>query len=147
MKRLLLIGALLLAALFPSGAWADEALQDEDPCAGRRKLVVLISQTANTQLVVGEAGLRFFVCSALLVQAPSSTQTFSVVSGTGSTCGTSTGAVLPAASAANGSAASYAYGDGNATIAYSDTDAENLCLFQSGSDRITGAISYVLAPF
>lgn len=148
MQRLNVLWCVLAIIILPSlvQAQSGSRVTGKDPCTTQDKIFVPISQTSSTQLANGMASLRFYVCHILAVQAGSSTQTFSLVSGTGSTCGTSTGAVIGATSAANGMAASFSHGTGGFTVAKSDTDGEHLCLLQSGSDQIAGAISYVLAP-
>ncbi len=114
-----------------------------DPCS-LAKTLLPISQTGNTQLFAGTSSMRTYVCGLILAQPSASTQTFSLVSGTGSVCATSTGAMIGATTAGNGVQLPFAV-TGATTIAKSDTDADNVCLFQSGSDRIAGVISYVVA--
>lgn len=116
-----------------------------DPCFYGTKLFVPISQATSTQLFAGTASNRIYVCSLLLTQPSASTQTFSLVSGTGSVCATSTGAMIGATSAANGMQLPFVHGGGESAIAKSDTDAENVCLLQSSTDRLAGVLSYVVA--
>lgn len=117
-----------------------------DPCRSLAKIPITISQTTGTQLITGTASNRIYVCSVLIMQASTSTQTFSLVSGTGSVCGTSLGAVIGSTTAAAGMPASFVHGNGSGFIAKTDTDAENLCLLQSTTDRLAGALTYVVAP-
>jgi hypothetical protein len=117
-----------------------------DPCLSGAKVFVAISQTTSTQLLTGTADNRTYVCGLLVTQAEASTQTFSLVSGTGSVCATGTAAMIGATSAANGMPLPFAIGGANASVAKSAANADNVCLVQSGSDRIAGVLSYVVAP-
>ncbi len=128
--------------------WCDRGVvytRTLDPCS-LAKTTLPISQATSTELFTGTASNRIYVCSLLLSQPSGSTQTFSLVSGTGTVCATSTGAMLGATSAANGVQLPFAAIGGNATLAKSDTDAENVCLLQSSTDRIAGVLTYVVAP-
>lgn len=117
-----------------------------DPCATGTKIAVPISQVTSTQLITGTASNRTYVCSFHPSQPSDSTQTYSLVSGTGTVCATSTGAMIGGTTAANGVQIPYAFGNGGAWIAKSDTDADNVCLLQSSTDRIAGVLTYVVAP-
>ena len=129
-----------------NGSTWDRVTTAKDPCDGGTKVFVAISQTTSTQLLTGTASNRTYVCSIALVQAASSTQTFSLVSGTGSVCGTGTSAMMGATTAANGLQQPISHGAGSGTVAKSGANADNVCLLQSGTDRITGVLSYVVAP-
>lgn len=120
-----------------------------DPCQREAKIRVSISQTSGTQLIAGTASERIYICSLHLVTATA--QNIALVSGTGTTCGTSTSGVegfggSTAATgwnfAANGgialAASGFAYGN-------TDTDQDNVCLLQSGSGQISGGLTYVSA--
>jgi hypothetical protein len=115
-----------------------------DPCSGA-KLFLPFSQAASAQLITGTASNRTYICSILIRQPSTSTQTFALVSGTGTVCATSTGALTGATTAANDNDLPFVLGSGVATVAKSDTDADNICLLQSTTDRINGVISYVVA--
>lgn len=116
-----------------------------DPCSYGTKINIPISQAASTELFTGTASNRTYICNIVLTQPAASTQTFSLVSGTGTVCATSTGAMIGATTAANGVQLPFAYGNGAAWVAKSDTDADNICLLQSTTDRIAGNIVYVVA--
>jgi hypothetical protein len=120
-----------------------------DPCQREAKIRVSINQTAGTQLATGTASERIFICSMHVVTATA--QNIALVSGTGTVCATSPSGVegfggSTAATgwnfAANGgiamAAAGFAYGN-------TDTDADNLCLLNSGSGQISGGLTYVSA--
>lgn len=122
------------------------ASTNADPCSGGAKVFVAISQTASTQLLTGTASNRTYVCSLVLSQPSASTQTFALVSGTGTTCGTGTAAVIGATTAANGMQIPFSAGSGAGSIAKSAANADNVCLLQSSTDRIAGVLGYVVAP-
>jgi hypothetical protein len=134
----------VLTTALPTGA-ATAAKQSADPCTTGTKLFIAISQTTDTQLLAGTASNRTYVCGFMVTQAAASTQTFALVSGTGTVCGTSVGPLIGGTTAATGMQLPFNIGGANATIAKSDTDADNVCLLQSGSDRLSGVISYVVA--
>lgn len=117
-----------------------------DPCSAGTKLFVPISQATGTQLLTGTASNRTYICSIVVSQPSSSTQTFSLVNGTGTVCATSTAAMIGATTAANGMQLPFSHGSGSASIAKSTVNADNVCLLQSSTDRIAGVLSYVVAP-
>ena len=119
-----------------------------DPCSGIAKIYVPISQTTGTQLITGTASNRTYVCQLTLSTA--TTQNFALVSGTGSVCATSTGAMIGGTTAATGFIASANWaivlGNGGATVAKSTVDANNICILMSSTGQLSGVISYVVAP-
>ena len=119
-----------------------------DWCVSQPKVFVSISQTTGTQLLTGTAGLRTYVCSIHLVTA--TTQNIALVSGTGTVCATSLGSMAGGTTAATGwnlaANGGLVLGNGGATVAKSDTDADNVCLLQSSTGQISGTVSYVAAP-
>lgn len=129
-----------------NGTTWDRAQGSKDACDGGTKVFVAISQTTSTQLFAGTASNKTHVCSVTIVQPSASTQTYSLVSGTGSVCATGTAAMIGATTAANGLQQPFSAGAGSGTIAKSAANADNVCLLQSGTDRLTGVIGYVVAP-
>lgn len=121
------------------------ALDSADPCVSGTKIFVPITQTTSTQWVTGTSSMRTYVCSFMVTQPSSSTQTFALVNGTGSVCASSPAAMIGGSTAANGMQLPFALGTGAGSIAKSTADAANVCLLQSGSDRIAGVMSYVVA--
>jgi hypothetical protein len=83
----------VLTTALPTGA-ATAAKQSADPCTTGTKLFIAISQTTDTQLLAGTASNRTYVCGFMVTQAAASTQTFALVSGTGTVCGTSVGPLI-----------------------------------------------------
>lgn len=117
-----------------------------DPCQTNAKNYQTISQTANTQLFAGTSTKKTYVCHIIVVG--SDAENVSLVSGTGSVCATSTAAVIGSTTAAAGPNLSanggFSIGNGGYAIAVSAVNADNVCLFQSGSGRVAGVMSYVV---
>jgi hypothetical protein len=108
-----------------------------------------IVQTGNAQVITGVASRRIYICALNVVSATA--QNVAVVAGTGTVCDTTTVAV-PGTSggataatgwnfAANGG---ISIGGGIGAVAKTTVDANNLCVFQSGSGQLSGAISYAI---
>lgn len=119
-----------------------------DPCFGAAKTFFSISQTTNTRVITGTSAKKIYFCSVSVVGADA--ENVSIVEGTGSTCGTNTIAVpgFPAATAtagwnfaANGGLVA---GTGVGSIAGTSVNADDVCVFQSGSGRLAGGGSYVV---
>jgi hypothetical protein len=119
-----------------------------DPCKAQTKLYVSINQTANTQLVAGTASKKVYICSIHVVVAV--VTNVALVEGTGSVCATGTAGVsgFGGATAATGwnfaANGGIALGNGDAAVGAEGTNADNLCLFNSGSGQVSGGISYVV---
>lgn len=119
-----------------------------DPCLGTAKVFFSISQTANARIITGTSAKKIYLCSFDVVGADA--ENISVVEGTGSTCATSTIAVpgFPAATAANGwnfaANGGISKGAGIGSIAGTSVNADDVCVFQSGSGRVSGGGSYVV---
>lgn len=114
-----------------------------DPCFLVAKGGVAISQTATTRLVVGLPGQRIFVCAARVVAAVAEIPSF--IEGTGTACATGASAVSGSTTAANGE--SYAANGGFAAggpgaIMVTNKPGDDLCLQQSGAQRLSGNIVY-----
>lgn len=117
-----------------------------DPCQANAKTSVAISQTANTQIIAGTSAKKTYICSIMVVGADA--ENISLVEGTVTVCGTGTAAVIGGTTAANGpnmaANGGFTMGNGAATVAIaSNANADNVCLFQSGSGRIAGVVTYV----
>ena len=119
-----------------------------DPCFGLARTFFSISQTTNTQIITGTSAKKIYFCSFNVVGADA--ENISVVEGTGSVCGTATIAVpgFPAATAAAGwnfaANGGLAANGGGGSMAGASVNADNVCLFQSGSGRVAGGGSYVV---
>lgn len=141
-----------------AGATADNATMNTsalgalytsniDPCSYLSKTYVAINQITGTQLFTGTASKRTFVCQLTLLSA--TLQNIALVSGTGTVCATSLGPMLGGTTAATGfnfaANGGIVIGNGAATIAKSDTDADNVCILMSSTGQLSGVISYVAA--
>jgi hypothetical protein len=119
-----------------------------DPCKGQTKLYVSINQTANAQLVAGTASKKIYICSIHVVVAAATN--VALVEGTGSVCGTGTSGVngFGGATAATGwnfaANGGIVLGNGDAALGAEGTNADNLCLYNSGSGQVSGGVSYVV---
>lgn len=135
----------------PTGAaTAANQLAVGDPCTYQLKHnVPIASASGTTALVAGVSAKKIYVCSIALV-VPSGVSA-SLSEGSSSTCGTSAQAgvmgVPTSGTAANGMAfaanGGFTYGNGGATVASTATNANYLCLFQSGTAQIAGNLTYV----
>lgn len=103
-----------------------------------------ISQTAGTQLFAGTSGKKTYICSINIVTATA--QNVALVGGTGTVCATSTHAIAGGATAATGwnfaANGGLTQGNGNGVIMQAGTAADNVCLLQSSTGQISGAISW-----
>lgn len=108
---------------------------------------IAISQTADTTLVSGTASQYFYICSIILVAGAA--EVVSLWEGTGTACGTGSTAVLGSTTEANGLSIS-ANGGFSAVSGVpflrTATTANDICLRQSGSNRVSGVITYYKAP-
>jgi hypothetical protein len=115
-----------------------------DACQALVKTSVAVSQAANARLITAVAGKKTYVCSVNVTAADA--ENVSLVEGTGSTCGTGTAAVIGGATAANGpnliAGGAVALGSGGYTVA-NTVGSTDVCLFQSGSGRVAGVLTYV----
>ena len=116
-----------------------------DPCQANTVLFAPISQTGNAKYISAVSAKKNYICSIMLITADA--ESVSLVGGTGSTCGTNTEAVIGATTAANGPALAanggWTMGNGKGSIAAGATTNEDVCLFESGSGRIAGVLTYV----
>jgi hypothetical protein len=122
-----------------------------DPCQGQTKLFINISQTGNTKLVTGTSAKKIYICG-ISVPPQAAAVNLALVEGTGSTCGTSTVAI-PGITGGDGTAAKganmainggFMYGNGGYSIGQETTNADDMCLFQSGSGQVSGGLAYVV---
>ena len=113
-----------------------------DPCLSQTKVYTPISQTANTQLIAGTSAKKLYVCHFDIVTATA--QNISLMAGTGTTCGSTPHTVIGGSTAATGwnfaANGGIAIGTGESSIAQTGTNADNICLLQSGSGQISGIL-------
>ena len=120
-----------------------------DPCMREARIPISINQVAGTQLVTGTASERIFICSFHVITATA--QNVALVSGTGTVCATSPSGVVGFGGSTAATGWNYA-ANGGIQMASSewsygktDTDADNLCLLQSGAGQLSGGFTYVSA--
>lgn len=115
-----------------------------DPCLGPNKGNIPISTTANKVLIPGTGGVRYRICSMFLIST--SAETFSIVEGTGATCGTSTAAIVGGTTAANGPSLAanggFTLGNGGGSVAFENGFGNDVCIFISGSTLVAGNLTY-----
>lgn len=119
--------------------------QVTDPCQGSTKLYKAFSQTATAVLVTGAASKKTYVCSIAVIAGAA--EIFNLTAGTGTTCGTSTVAVMGSTTAANGLSLAanggLTLGNGLGALAATTVNQDDLCLQQNSTSRLSGSISYV----
>ena len=122
-----------------------------DPCSfANAKTSANISSALGTFAVVtGVSAKKIYVCSLFII-SPSAVSV-SLAEGSSSTCGTSAQAAVIGV-ATNGTAANgvplaanggWTLGNGGGTIAATATNANYLCIFQSGTAQLAGNLTYV----
>jgi len=108
---------------------------------------IAISQTADTTLVSGTSSQYFYICSIILVAGAA--EVVSLWEGTGTACGTGSTAILGSTTEANGLSIS-ANGGFSAVsgtpFLRTATTANDICLRQSGANRVSGVLTYYKAP-
>ena len=124
----------------------DPALAAYYPGGTTCSSVKAISQTTSTDLVTFTN--KAYICALMIVSATA--QNVSLVQGTGTTCGTSTVALIGSTTAASGPALA-ANGGFEISIApgayiVSTTTAQHVCLLQSSTGLVAGVMIYADAP-
>jgi hypothetical protein len=110
---------------------------------------VSFNGTASAQVITGVASRKVYICSAWF-QMNGGANTVSVVSGTGSTCGTGTTAIPGmdgSTTAANGLSLAANSGivlGGSTPIAIVANNADNVCVLVGGATRVVGGFSYAI---
>lgn len=120
-----------------------------DPCQGQTKSFIGIGQTAGATIITGTSAKKIYVCSLNLFTETA--QNINFVEGTGTVCATGI-ATFPGFPLGTTAAVGYkmaanqglTYGNGAASIAAATTNADNLCILQSGAGQVSGGISYVV---
>lgn len=115
------------------------------PCGDASLLTtVAISQTASTKLISAASSKKNYLCNLVIVAGAA--EIVGMVEGTGSTCGTGTAALIGSTTAAN-SMSFLANGGvslmgGVGGIIKSAGANVDVCLMQSGSNRVSGFLTY-----
>jgi len=112
-----------------------------DPCSALATTTVPISATADAVLITATASKRNIICGGVIVA--NAAEIVSIWEGTGSTCGTSSAAVMGSTTEANGLslAANGGFIIPNRVRGLSAN--VDTCLRISGTSRVTGYITYV----
>lgn len=115
-----------------------------DPCANVAGLTTLpISAAADAVLITATASQRTYICDgAILANAA---EIFAIWEGTGSTCGTSTAALVGSTTIGNGVSLAANGGFPLRLIRGISTNVD-VCLHLNTTNRVTGYITYVKAP-
>lgn len=145
--KISLVAAVLWAAfLLPLAA----AQNNPDPCVTQTKLTLNINIAANTKLLSGTSGLKFYVCHVFIAPVGTATN-IGFATGTGSTCGTGTAGFITGGDGTAAKGANLAVnegwiqGNGAASVA-STAAGVDFCLNVSAANQISGTIQYVIAP-
>lgn len=114
-----------------------------NPCDGVGWTTLAISAAADAVLVAASASNRTYICDGAIIA--NAAEIFAIWEGTGSTCGTSTAALVGSTTIGNGVplAANGGFPLKNIRTAGTNVD---LCLHLNTTNRVTGYISYVQAP-
>jgi hypothetical protein len=121
--------------------------QSSDPCTFQVKQFARINLTTNTQVITGITEKKVHICSVNVVVAAATN--VAIVEGTGTTCGTSTAALISGGTtaatgwnlAANGG---IAHGNGGASIDRTASTGTNVCVLVSAANQTSGTIGYVI---
>jgi len=118
-----------------------------DPCESEIKVTEAISQVASTRYITAVTLKKNYVCN--LVLNANTAEIVTVIEGTQTTtpCDTSAAALLGSTTVGNGLSFAANGGilavGGKSTFLVGKTAARDLCVMQSGSNRVTGSITYV----
>lgn len=120
--------------------------QVTDPCQAVTKINLTGTQTTGTQIITGTAAKKTYICSFSIRAAAA--EVWNVIAGTGSVCATGSSAVAGSTTAANGFSEAanggQTLGNGTGTVmAATAANADNICITQNGSSRLTYQLTYV----
>ena len=142
--RVLAVLVLLVGLLWSTKL--DPALAAYYPGGTTCSSVKAISQTTSTDLVTFTN--KAYICALMIVSATA--QNISLVQGTGTTCGTSTVALIGSTTAASGPALAanggFALPVPSGSYLVSTTTAQHVCLLQSSTGLVAGVMIYADAP-
>lgn len=104
----------------------------------------VINQAAGALLITGSAGRHTYICAINVVTATA--QNIALVGGTGSVCATGTQAIAGGTTAATGwnlaANSGVAQGSGVGVIMRAGTAGNDVCLLQSSTGQISGALAW-----
>lgn len=116
-----------------------------DPCQRAARTRVAISITANTQEITGASSKQTYICDLDIVVGAATN--VALVEGTGTTCGTTTAGMAGGATAATGwnfaANGGLTKGNGQGWVYKTNTAADNVCLFVSAANQVSGSLSWV----
>lgn len=111
---------------------------------------VSIAGAVNTRIVLaGNANMFVYVCSYNL--NASAALTFSIVEGTGATCGTGTAAMVGGTTAAAGLSLGVAgtvnFGGGTGAVTKTAVTGDSVCIFPSAGGTLAGVVGWTQMAF
>ena len=120
-----------------------------DPCQAVAKTFASFSITASTQIITGTSGKHTYICS--WNDQSASAESYAVVEGTGTTCGTSTAAVGGMSGGTTGATGwpvaangGRTFGNGGYAVGEAaNATGDNVCVMLSGSTEVNIGLSYV----
>lgn len=117
-----------------------------DPCSQVTKINLAISQAASATIITGTSAKKTYICSMVLIAGAA--EVINLTAGTGTVCATGGSVVMGSATAANGLSLAanggLTFGNGLGTIAAATAaNADNVCLTQNATSRVSGVITYV----
>lgn len=116
-----------------------------DPCDAVAKTNFAISQATSTQIITGTSAKKTYICSIMLITGAA--ENVALTAGTGTVCATGASAIIGSTTVANGlilaANGGFTHGNGRGTVANGTVNADNVCLLQSGSVRVSGVLQYV----
>lgn len=119
-----------------------------DPCSALPKTTDPISITTDTVIISALASKKNYICALVIVAGAA--EITAITEGTGSVCGTSEAALLGSTTDANGTSfaanGGLVIGDGLGAVINGKTTNVDTCLNVSGSNRVSGLVTYVQAP-
>jgi hypothetical protein len=117
----------------------------DDPCTSEAKTTDPFSLTARGVIIAATAAKKNYICAIAIVAGTA--EIANIVEGTGTTCQTSTAALVGSTTAANG--LSFAanggamIGTGLGAVVNGKTSNVDTCLVPSGSNRLAGFVTWV----
>lgn len=140
-------GNAVLSATNPSFARLTDGTNAQliDPCQAVAKTTLAFSQADDAVLISGTAAKKTYICSMKIIAGAA--EIYSILSGTGSVCGTGTTVLAGSSTQANGLSLAAnggdVYGTGGFSVLVTGANADDLCLTQSGTNRLAGTLTYV----
>lgn len=128
------------------GGGGGGAVTGADPCFASLKTTAAFSGSAGSlRIITGVSSKKTYICA--ISYRVASAVNVSVIEGTGSNCGTGSAAMDGSTTAANGKAEAAnggeAAGNGSGDLMHTATNADDVCILQSGTALIAGRVSYV----